>query len=93
MVLLKSHACYLKGERKINVIRVQPRTHVPDRPIQALVYRVGLSFIWPADPIRQPPLVSPNNVDTLVGAPTINDYVLDIRISLQEHGPDCLLEE
>ena len=78
---------------KQQVVRIDPVEQIARRAREPLVNGVRLAVVLLADPICQPFLVTPDDVDALVGTATVDNDVFEVWVTLQENGPNCLLDE
>ena len=77
----------------VGIIGVEPGKDVTFGAIKAFVDGVCLAFILDRLPLFQFPGILLNHIHTAVGRAAIHDDVLDMRISLPEHGLDRCFEE
>jgi len=82
-----------KGAWSIEIIGVQPCNDLPSRPFESLIDGICLSAVRFANPECYPAFIFSDNFNALVCAASIDDDVLKIRVTLQEHRPDRLLNE
>jgi hypothetical protein len=50
-----------------------------------MIYCFGLTSIPFGHPKSEPRCVSADDINAVIGTPAIDDYVLDVRISLKQH--------
>src|ERR1051325_4189229 len=74
-----------KGPRQVKIIAVEISDNVAGHTRQPFVNRIHLPAIFFADPKRQSILVTPNYLNAVVRAATIDDDVLEVLIILIEY--------
>ena len=84
-----------KGQRsrQIEIVRVEPAENISRRQRKAFIEGVSLTAILFTFPVRQVALVFLDDLGAVVGAPAVDDDVLQVRILLADHGQDRLLQE
>jgi hypothetical protein len=75
----------MKSSRQQKIVRVEEVEHFSRRPSETLVDRVGLATVGGALPMVEPWFILSNDFYRSIGAPSIDNKVLETRIALQEY--------
>jgi hypothetical protein len=84
-ILRKPRPCPAQRTFFVRIVPVQPGVDVAGRPRETLLDRVRLPAILPALPIGEMRSVFFNDPYRSIGAPAVDDDILEVRVILQQY--------